>query len=113
MKLRLFPAIALAVSAAAFAVPTASASYMDTCNKLIDAWDTCRATGDACKAEQKALEEQCKCHKQKGDDWKLVTAAVSKDGVCGEDWPPPTIPHPDPPPREDANGTHEPEQRGH
>ncbi|MCA8900531.1 MAG: hypothetical protein KDA53_04715 [Hyphomonas sp.] len=112
MKLRLFPTAALIAGTALLAAPSASASYMGKCNKLIDAWDTCRATGGACKAEQTALETECKCHKQKGEEWKLVMAAVGKDGVCAPDWPPPTIPDPSPPPREDSGDKHEPEQRG-
>lgn len=83
------------ISTGIFAMP-ASASYMQKCNTLISAWESCQEAGGACKAEQTAIETQCKCHVQKGDDWKLVNAAVEKDGVCG-DPPPEDIILPPPP----------------
>ena len=70
------------VSAGIFAMP-ASASYMQKCSKLISNWSACQETGGACVEEQKAIEAQCKCHVQKGNDWKLVNAAVEKNDVCG------------------------------
>ena len=95
---------ALSAASMAIALP-ASASYMETCNALIADWEKCRANGSVCKAEQKALEEQCKCHIQKGDEWKLVTAAVGKNGVCAPGWPedrPPIETDPVPPPRDSS-----------
>jgi len=83
------------ISAGVFAMP-ASASYMQKCNELISAWEACQETGGACKPEQTKIETECKCHVQKGDDWKLVTAAVAKDDVCGH--PPEDIILPPPPP---------------
>lgn len=111
MRMKLLSAAALMGCSAMLAAPPASASYMDTCNKLIDAWDTCREAGKACKAEQTAIEEECKCHKQKGEEWKLVMAAVGKDGVCETEWPTTEVPDPSPPPRENPKDTHDTEQR--
>ena len=95
------------LSAGIFALP-ASASYMQKCNNLISAWSACQETGGACADEQKAIETQCKCHVQKGDDWKLVNAAVEKDDVCGHPPEDITIPPPPPhivrPPPEPAGG---------
>lgn len=87
------------IAAAQFSGP-ANASYMSTCKALITDWETCRETGSECKPETTKIEENCKCHVQKGDDWKLVMAAVAKDDVCGH--PPEDIiipPPPPPPPR--------------
>ena len=87
------------ISAGIFAMP-ASASYMQKCGELISTWEACQETGGACKAEQTAIETQCKCHVQKGDDWKLVNAAVEKDDVCGsppDDYIIPPPPQPQPP----------------
>ena len=131
MKSKYLTGFAVAAGFCVFAAPTASASYMEKCNALIETWDNCKESGNACKAEQKAIEEQCKCHRQKGDDWKLVMAAVGKDGVCAPDWPedtPPPYDIEDPvPPRgssvmdggsapegRDAptKGDHSPEKRG-
>ncbi len=83
------------ISAGLFAMP-ASASYMQKCNELISTWNACQETGGACVEEQKSIETECKCHVQKGDDWKLVNAAVEKDDVCGH--PPEDIILPPPPP---------------
>lgn len=121
---------ALSAASLAIALP-ASASYMQKCNALISDWENCQESGSSCKSEQKAIEQQCKCHKQKGDEWKLVTAAVGKDGVCAPDWPEDTPPieadpvpprgssvlieaDPVPPGREapTKDGAHTPEQRG-
>ena len=96
---------------ALMAAPSASASYMKKCEALIAEWDTCRETGAACKTEQKAIVEHCKCHKQKGDEWKLVMAAVGKDGVCAPEWPSTPVPDPSPPPHDKSNPP-APEQRG-
>lgn len=87
------------ISAGIFAMP-ASASYMEKCNALISSWQACQETGGACKSEQTAIETQCKCHAQKGNDWKLVNAAVEKDDVCGsppDDYIIPPPPQPQPP----------------
>lgn len=80
-----------------FAAP-ASASYMQNCNKLIGEWEACQESSEACQSEQVAIEKECKCHVQKGDDWKLVTAAVAKDDVCGHPPEDIIIPPPPPPP---------------
>lgn len=85
------------ISAGIFAMP-ASASYMQKCNELISKWSTCQETGGDCSAQQKLIETECKCHVQKGDDWKLVNAAVEKDDVCGHPPGDITIPPPPPPP---------------
>ena len=117
MRMKYFAAFIAAAGFGVFAAPAASASYMEKCNALIEKWDTCKETGQACKAEQKVIEEECKCHKQKGDDWKLVMAAVGKDGVCAPDWPEDVPPYEleDPvPPRQPTTKEdhHTPEQRG-
>lgn len=70
------------------ASPIASASYMETCKALISEWDACRETGGDCTKQTTVIEETCKCHAQKGDEWKLVNAAVAKDGVCDAADPP-------------------------
>jgi len=102
--------IAAGIIAAGFLITPASASYMSNCNKLIKAWDECRADGGDCKAEQKTLETECKCHKQKGDEWKLVIAAVGKDGVCApRPWPPTPPPDPSPPRHDDSD--HQPDDK--
>lgn len=95
MRYMIATALGGIISVGIFAMP-ASASYMQKCNKLISTWSACQETGAACKAEQKAIEAECKCHVQKGDDWKLVNAAVEKDDVCGH--PPEDIILPPPPP---------------
>ncbi len=77
---------------------TANASYISKCNTLISAWEECKTTGQRCTAEKAAIEKQCKCHVLKGDDWKLVVAAVGKDGVCGKLPDDIIIPPPPPPP---------------
>lgn len=76
----------------------ANASYMSNCNKLIAAWEKCTSAGGACKAEKTAIDEQCKCHRLKQGEWKLVTAAVGDDGVCGKPPEDIIIPPPPPPP---------------
>ncbi len=80
-------------------ITTASASYMSDCNKLINTWETCGGDAGSCGAEEASIVEECKCHAKKGSDWKLVTAAVGKDGVCNatipfDDVPPPSEPRP-------------------
>ncbi|MEC7288594.1 MAG: hypothetical protein VXW22_00645 [Pseudomonadota bacterium] len=85
------------LTAGIFAMP-ASASYMQKCSKLISAWEACQETGGDCSVQQAKIEEQCKCHVQKGDDWKLVNAAVEKDDVCGHPPEDITLPPPPPPP---------------
>lgn len=85
------------ISVGIFAMP-ASASYMQKCNELISTWNACQETGGACAEEQKVIETECKCHVQKGDDWKLVNAAVEKDDVCGHPPEDIVIPPPPPPP---------------
>lgn len=101
---------------AGIAAPPASASYMQTCKKLITEWDSCRETGDDCKPQYSAIEEACKCHAEKQGEWKLINAAVAKDDVCGET--PTTIiipPPPPPPPREiyDPGGNGAGDRDGH
>ena len=77
----------------------ANASYMSKCNTLISAWEQCKESGSACTAETTAIVEQCKCHRLRQGEWKLVTAAVGKDGVCApRPWPPTDVPDPSPPP---------------
>jgi len=103
MNLKITAAFAVFAALGLGFAPEASASYMEKCKVLIADWDKCRESGSACKAEQKALEERCKCHKQKGDEWKLVMAAVGKDGVCAPEWiiTPPADPSPPPHDRHD------------
>lgn len=86
-----------AICAGIFAMP-ASASYMKKCNTLISMWQTCQESGGDCSSQQKKIEAECKCHAQKGDEWKLVNAAVEKDDVCGSPPDDITIPPPPPPP---------------
>ena len=88
-------------AAALFAVgfAPANASYMMKCNELIGAHMACLETGEACKAEHKVVEEECKCHSFIRGEWKLVVAAVGKDDVCSasipeDDVPPPHEPRP-------------------
>ena len=95
------------ISAGLFAMP-ASASYMQNCSKLIAAWEACQETGAACKAEQTAIETECKCHVQKGNDWKLVNAAVEKDDVCGHPPEDLILPPPPPPPPPIIRVPHDP-----
>lgn len=78
----------------------AQASYMSKCNTLISAWQSCTETGKACKTEFKNIEEECRCHAYKQGEWKLVMAAVGKDGVCAPGWPDEPVPDPSPPPRD-------------
>ena len=84
------------------------ASYMSNCNKLIAAWEACKEAGGKCVAESKRIEVECKCHRLRQGSWKLVTAAVGKDGVCAPPWPPTGAPDPSPPPHD---RTDEPEKR--
>ena len=72
----------LALTAGLIAATPAQASYMAKCNALISAWEKCRATGAVCKVEHQQIVEQCKCHRLRQGKWKLVMAAVGKDGVC-------------------------------
>ncbi len=76
----------------------ASASYMKTCNGLIEKWNTCQESESDCSEQTKVIEETCKCHAQKGDEWKLIQAAVAKDDVCGKPPQDITLPPPPPPP---------------
>lgn len=89
---------------------SANASYMSNCNTLISAWEACKETGQSCAAENTAIEKQCKCHVLKGNDWKLIKAAVGKDGVCGK--PPTTIIIPPPPPPPPTHITRNPGNGG-
>lgn len=82
------------VSAAVIGLSPANASYTAKCNKLISAWESCKESGGACKAEHQKIVEQCKCHRLRQGSWKLVIAAVGKDGVCA----PRKIDDPSPPP---------------
>ncbi len=91
----------IAGAAALFAVglAPAKASYMMKCEELIGAEAACLEAGGVCKEETQAIIDECKCHKKKGDEWKLVVAAVGKDDVCSasipeEDVPPPHEPRP-------------------
>ncbi|MCI4643514.1 MAG: hypothetical protein MRY64_01895 [Hyphomonadaceae bacterium] len=112
MRLKLLSSGALLGAIAALAAPPASASYMENCKALIADWDACRTKGEACKSEQEAIETECKCHAQKGDEWELVMAAVGKDNVCETEWPPTDIPDSSPPPHETRdNPGSEPEVR--
>ena len=90
--------LSLGMLAAAQFSGTASASYMETCSALIGEWETCRETSADCKSETVKIETNCKCHVQKGDEWKLVMAAVADDGVCGTPPEDIVIPPPPPPP---------------
>ncbi len=85
------------IAAGHFAGP-ASASYMSTCNALISEWKTCTESSADCSAQTSKIETNCKCHVQKGDEWKLVMAAVADDGVCGAPPEDIIIPPPPPPP---------------
>lgn len=80
-----------------FAMP-ASASYMKKCNTLISSWQNCQETGGDCSTRQAKIEAECKCHAQKGGEWKLVNAAVEKDDVCGFVPDDIILPPPPPPP---------------
>jgi len=96
--------IAGAISAIGLlAASTANASYMSDCNKLITKWKNCTETGQKCTTEFKTIEVECKCHAFKQGEWKLVMAAVGKDGVCAPPWPwNPPPPDPSPPPHDDG-----------
>ncbi len=91
---------AISAGALAFGMLTmpASASYISKCDALIQDWKQCRTTGKLCLARQATIEEHCKCHALKGDEWKLVTAAVGEDGVCRNRITTIEIPPPPPPP---------------
>jgi hypothetical protein len=89
--------ISATVFAGLLAAAPANASYMIKCNALIDTHMTCLAGGGACKAEYKAVEEECKCHKFIRGEWKFVVEAVGSDDVCSasipeDDVPPPSEP---------------------
>ena len=81
MDMRIMTASA-ALVAGALAIGPAQASYTSNCNTLINAWKTCKEAGGACKAEHQKIVKQCKCHRLKRGTWKLIIAAVGKDGVC-------------------------------
>ncbi|MBV1918439.1 MAG: hypothetical protein KUG65_10335 [Sphingomonadaceae bacterium] len=83
-----------------FAAAPASASYMSNCNELISAWKVCKAGGGACVTEHKSIAAQCKCHRLRQGEWKLVMSAVGKDGVCAPR--PPEDPSPPPHDRRDG-----------
>lgn len=86
-------------SAALFAAP-ASADYMGRCDKLISEWKTCISTTGSCAREEATIRKKCKCHALKGNEWKLVMAAVAESNVCGNEDPPTIeIPPPSEPPR--------------
>lgn len=87
-SLKIFATAGAVALAATIAPNTASASYMSKCKELINAWNVCSETQEDCTAEESAIEEQCKCHVRKGDEWKIVVAAVGDDGVCDADWGP-------------------------
>ncbi len=78
-----------------FASP-ASADYMGTCTKLIEDWKSCVSTSGSCSVQQKKIETECKCHALKGDEWKLVMAAVAESNVCGSPVPDDKIGDPEP-----------------
>lgn len=81
----------------------ANASYMSNCNTLISAWEACMEKGQSCATENTAIAEQCKCHSLKQGSWKLVTAAVGKDGVCNATYPYDDTPQPGDPRPPDGN----------
>lgn len=98
--------IALIISTGMFFTGNAFSSYMSNCDKLIGNWKTCRASSQSCAAETKIIEKECKCHTLKQGEWKLVTAAVGKNGVCAPEWPespPPQPSDPSPPPYNKEN----------
>lgn len=76
---------------------TAQASYMSDCNALISKWENCTKAGQSCTTEFKTIEKECKCHRLQQGEWKLVMAAVGKDGVCAPAWPDEPVPDPAPP----------------
>ena len=108
MTIRILATAGAAALAATMVPTTASASYAEKCKELINAWNVCRETQEDCSAEETAIEEQCKCHKRKGDDWKIVVAAVGDDGVCDADWGP----NPKDKPKK-KNGHDNGDERGH
>lgn len=87
MKIRPIALLGALGAASLFAGP-ASADYMGTCNKLISTWKTCVSSSGSCAGEEQAIRTQCKCHELKGDEWKLVMAAVAESNVCGNEDPP-------------------------
>lgn len=91
------------VGALMLAGPAAAQSYMQQCNALIGEWTACDASGDDCRRQYTAVEEECRCHTFRRGEWVLVTAAVGEDNVCAAHLPddPPEdleIPPPSPPP---------------
>ena len=94
MTIRLKVSVASSIIAAGtiLSFAPASASYMSNCNALISKWQACLESGGSCSTQENTILAECKCHKKKGNDWKLVTAAVGKDGVWN-----PTIPYDDVP----------------
>jgi len=85
------------------AASSANASYMSNCNELISAWQTCTETSEDCSAENAIIVKECKCHSLKSGTWKLVTAAVGKDGVCNATYPYDDTPQPGDPRPKDGN----------
>jgi len=104
----------IAGTCAAFAMLSsapASASYMSDCNALISKWKTCGETSEDCTVEFTTIEKECKCHAFKQGEWKLVMAAVGKDGVCAPAWPGEPVPDPSPPKHDPDKG--DPGKKGH
>ena len=96
MKLR-FTLLACAIAVLPHA---ASATYMATCNALINEWKQCIGNNENCATQEAKITTNCKCHVLKGGEWKMVMAAVSEDGVCGDPpieeeigEPDPDLPH--------------------
>lgn len=84
---KLVTLVAFGASVMMFAAAPASADYMSDCDKLIATYDDCRAGGGRCTAEAKRIEAECKCHVQKGGEWRVVKASLTYDGVCDPEWP--------------------------
>ena len=87
----------------ALAATPANASYMSKCNELITKWQTCKETSGNCRPETNIIVKECKCHSLKSGKWKLVTAAVGKDGVCNATYPYDDTPQPGDPRPEHGN----------
>ncbi|MGE0668133.1 MAG: hypothetical protein AB7O49_16375 [Sphingomonadales bacterium] len=102
----------LSFAAIALLATPSSASYMQKCDKLISAWKTCKSGGGACKSEQTVIEEECRCHQLIRNEWKLIMAAVGKDGVCAPRPPGDPVPiPPEEPHRGHPPSTEAPQQR--
>jgi hypothetical protein len=96
--------------------PTAAQSYMQRCNRLISEWTACDASGEACRPQYSAIEEECRCHTFRRGEWVLVTAAVGEDNVCDAhlpDDPPGDLEIPPPPPPPGRNIIDERRDGGH